>query len=90
MKYLRREGKFRKDLKRAGGRGYDLARLFAVLTLLAQGEILPSSAHPHLLHGEWKGYWECHIAPDWLLIYKVTDDEVILARTGTHADLFRE
>jgi hypothetical protein len=38
--------------------------------------------------GEWKGYWDCHVEPDWLLIYKVTDDEVRLARTGTHADLF--
>ncbi|MGD0023228.1 MAG: type II toxin-antitoxin system YafQ family toxin [Xanthobacteraceae bacterium] len=43
---------------------------------------------PHPLKGDWKGYWECHISPDWLLIYKVTDEEVLLARTGTHADLF--
>ena len=47
--------------------------------------------HPRVripLKGEWKGYWECHIASNWLLIYKLTDDEVLLARTGTHADLF--
>jgi mRNA interferase YafQ len=51
---------------------------------------LPASNRPHRLKGEWKGYSECHVGPDWLLIYKVTDDEVRLARTGTHADLFEE
>lgn len=45
---------------------------------------------PHQLKGEWKGFWECHIGPDWLLIYKPTADEILLARTGTHSDLFKE
>jgi hypothetical protein len=49
---------------------------------------LAAACRPPPLKGEWKGYWECHVAPDWLLIYKVTNDEVRLARTGTHADLF--
>jgi mRNA interferase YafQ len=48
-----------------------------------------AATRPHPLRGEWKGYWECHVAPDWLLIYKVSEDEVALARTGTHADLFQ-
>ncbi len=43
---------------------------------------------PHPLKGEWKNYWDCHIDPDWLLIYRITENEVLLARTGTHADLF--
>jgi mRNA interferase YafQ len=55
-----------------------------VLTNFGIGPLV--RAHP--LKGEWRGYWECHVAPDWLLIYKMTDEEVLLARTGTHADLF--
>ena len=89
MRALRFGGAFRGDLKRIVKRGYDRACLDSVTeTLQLQGS-LPSSVHPHPLKGEWKGYWECHIAPDWLLIYKVSEDEVLLARTGTHADLFR-
>jgi mRNA interferase YafQ len=49
---------------------------------------LPPSYHPHRLSREWSGVWECHIEPDWLLIYAVTDREVILIRTGSHRDLF--
>jgi mRNA interferase YafQ len=88
MKALRREGRFNKDMKRLMRRGYDLARLVTILHALTGKPELPFSARPHLLQGEWFGYWECHIAPDWLLIYRVSDGEVVLARTGTHADLF--
>ncbi len=88
MKAIRREGRFRKDLKRVTRRGYNLSHLFAILTLLVNDEPLPSSANPHPLRGDYIGYLECHIQSDWLLVYKVTDDEVVLARTGTHADLF--
>jgi mRNA interferase YafQ len=90
MRALRRSGAFDRDVKRLARRGYDLPRLTIAMAAIQQGEALPSSMRPHLLKGEWKGYWECHIQPDWLLIYKVTPDEVLLARTGTHADLFRE
>jgi mRNA interferase YafQ len=79
---------FRKDVKRAHRRGLDLDKLSSVITKLQRGEPLPPSNSAHPLKGEWKGYWDCHIEPDWLLIYKVTDDDVRLARTGTHADLF--
>ncbi len=79
---------FRKDLKRARRRGYDVAKLVALICKLQLGEALPTANRAHPLKGEWKGYWECHVEPDWLMIYKVTDDEVRLARTGTHADLF--
>ena len=59
-----------------------------VFSLHCRRMSLPASKRAHPLKGAWNGYWECHVEPDWLLIYKVTDDEVRLARTGTHADLF--
>jgi mRNA interferase YafQ len=88
MKSLRLAGAFRRDLKRITRRGYRLDDIEAIVTAIRRGDRLPSSVRVHPLKGEWRGYWECHIAPDWLLIYKVTDDEVLLARTGTHSDLF--
>lgn len=65
-------------------------QLWDVVTLLLEEQPLPSGLQPHLLRGEWAGHWECHIKPDWLLVYQITDDEVVLVRTGTHADLFGE
>jgi mRNA interferase YafQ len=88
MKTLVQSTAFRKDVKRAHKRGLDLDKLFNIIAKLQRGEPLPPFNGAHPLKGEWKGYWDCHIEPDWLLIYKVTDDEVRLARTGTHADLF--
>jgi mRNA interferase YafQ len=70
-------------------RGYDLQKLQAIIVKLQRGEALSPQNRAHPLKGEWKGYWDCHIEPDWLLIYKLTDDELRLARTGTHADLFK-
>ena len=80
--------RFRKDLKRARKRGLPLHRLEAVIDLLLSGNDLPPARRDHALHGDWSGYRECHIAPDWLLIYKRTEDTLFLVRTGTHADLF--
>jgi mRNA interferase YafQ len=88
MKRLVPSGAFRKDLKRVQRRGYRIDKLNAVLTLLQQAKPLPAAARPHKLSGEWQGAWECHIAPDWLLIYDFDESEVELLRTGTHADLF--
>jgi mRNA interferase YafQ len=88
MKALRFAGAFRKDLKRISRRGYHLGALEAVIDRLRAGEPLPVSNRAHPLQGDWKGYWDCHIGSDWVLIYKVTKEEVLLARTGTHADLF--
>jgi mRNA interferase YafQ len=90
MRQFRRSGAFERDIKRIARRGYDLDRLAAVLALLQRGETLPASMRPHQLKGEWKGFWECHVGSDWLLIYKPTADEILLARTGTHSDLFKE
>ena len=89
MKAVRFSGAFTKDLKRIVKRGYDRQRLKSIIDALREGSALPAAAHPHPLRREWKGFWECHVAPGWLLIYKVTEDEVALARTGTHADLFK-
>ena len=89
MRALRWWGAYRKDIKRLVKRGYDLSTLYLIIELLRGKEsTLPPAARPHKLSGEYAGLWECHIGHDWLLIYNLTDKEVLLARTGTHADLF--
>ena len=79
---------FKRDLKRAHKRNYDLRKLAVVIEALAQGESLPARYRNHKLVGNYQGYWECHIAPDWLLVYCYEGEYLNLARTGTHADLF--
>lgn len=69
-------------------RGKDIEDLFAAVDLLAETGELPDTFSPHQLTREWAGAWECHIEPDWLLIYQVTDAEFVLLRTGRHSDLF--
>ncbi len=88
MKATRPQTAFRKDLKRVRKRGYDLDKLEAVIELMRENLPLPPARHDHSLKGEWQDFRECHIEPDWLLIYQITDEHVVLARTGTHADLF--
>ncbi len=88
MRRISQRTEFRNDLKRQKRRGKDIEDLIAVVELLAQDGTLPPGYRPHQLTGEWKGTWECHIESDWLLIYEVTANEVVLIRTGTHADLF--
>lgn len=81
---------FKKDYKMAMKRGRKLELLDKVITTLALGGNLPNENRDHDLHGNWKGYRECHIQPDWLLIYKIEKDVLVLTltRTGTHSDLF--
>jgi len=79
---------FLKQKKRLLKRGKDFSKLDILITCIQKGKLLPVSARSHKLSGEWDGFWECHIEPDWLLIYDVTDEAVLLAGTGTHADLF--
>ena len=79
---------FKKDIKRLQKRGKDLAKIKAVIDLLLAQKPLPEKNRDHPLGGNWAGHRDCHIEPDWLLIYKVLDDEVRLERTGTHSDLF--
>jgi mRNA interferase YafQ len=80
--------RFLKDVKLALRRGKDLKKLEAVILLLANQSGLPANLRDHFLSGEWAHHRECHIAPDWLLIYKIVGDELFLVRTGTHSDLF--
>ena len=91
MKYtIRPTAKFQKDLKRVHRRGYDISLLTDVIKKLADGEPLPQKNKDHALIGNYVGCRECHITPDWLLIYEVDHGELILylTRTGTHSDLF--
>ena len=85
-----RSSQFKRDVKRAGRRGKDLAKLRELLTSLIQQEPLPARNLDHPLRGIWRGYREAHIEPDWLLIYRVVGNELRLVRTGSHSDLFRE
>jgi len=77
-----------RDMKRLERRGIDMGPLFQIISLLCQGGNVPPQCRPHKLHGEWVGCWECHVGNDWLLVYIATDTDVILYRTGSHADLF--
>lgn len=91
MKYeIESTGRFKKDLKVVIKRGYNMALLQAVIDLLASGFPLPEKHKDHALTGNWSNYRECHITPDWLLIYKIENDILVLTltRTGTHSDLF--
>ena len=89
MKYVvKPTARFQKDLKRVQRRGYDLDLLKVVISKLAQGETLDQKYRDHELAGEYAGSRECHITPDWLLIYEIYEDQLILylTRTGTHSD----
>ena len=85
-------GKFRRDYQRAYKRGYNLDLLEAVVEVLASGEQLSDKYRDHILTGNWFGYRECHVTSDWLLIYKIEENLLILtlARTGSHSDLFKK
>ena len=90
MYSIRPTTKFQRDLKRIEKRGYNISLLTEVIKKLANGEQLPEKNKDHNLQGEYTGCRECHITPDWLLIYEIAGDELILylTRTGTHSDLF--
>ncbi len=91
MKYeIVPSNQFRKDLKLAVKRGYDLNKIKNIIERLANGEILEAKYRDHLLTGDYGGFRECHIQPDWLLVYQIDNGQLVLflARTGTHSDLF--
>jgi mRNA interferase YafQ len=79
---------FKKDIKRMRKRGKDLEKIKAVIDLLVAEEPLPPKNRDHKLGGNWIGRRDCHIEPDWILIYKLTEGELLLERIGTHSDLF--
>ena len=83
-------GQFKKDYKLAMKRNRNIDKLDDVIRMLADGKALPQSMCDHSLTGKFKGFRECHIEPDWLLIYMIRSDVLILtlARTGSHSDLF--
>jgi len=91
MKYeIKRTSQFKKDYKAMVKRSMKMSELNAIIGLLAEGTTLPAKNRDHALSGDYSGFRECHIAPDWLLIYLVTEDTLILTltRTGSHSDLF--
>jgi mRNA interferase YafQ len=88
MRRIAQRKQYRADVKRQKRRGKDIEELLAAVQLLVEQGVLPAAYLAHRLSGEWRSVWECHIEPDWLLIYTVTSEEALLLRTGTHADLF--
>ena len=81
---------FERDLRRAKKQNKDLEKLEGVVNALQAQETLPARCRPHPLRGNWAGFWDCHIGPDWLLLYRLTEKELILVRTGSHSELFGE
>ncbi|MBI1389250.1 MAG: type II toxin-antitoxin system mRNA interferase toxin, RelE/StbE family [bacterium] len=88
MLTLKAASTFLKDLKRAARRGKDIGKLERIVERLQRQKALPEACHDHKLSGEWSNHRECHIEPDWLLIYRVSREDLILERTGSHSDLF--
>lgn len=88
MRRIAQQAQFKRDLRRQRRHGKAVEELIAAVEILAEVGALPDGYRPHQLSGEWKGVWECHIEPDWLLIYELTPNEVLLIRTGTHSELF--
>lgn len=82
------ENTFKKDIKRLQKRGKNLNKLKTVIDKLLDNQELETKYKDHALSGNWKGYRDCHIEPDWLLIYKITETNLFLVRTGSHSDLF--
>jgi mRNA interferase YafQ len=89
MKKLYQTTQFGRDVKRIRKRGMDFGKLQEVVRLLANGVALPPKHRDHPLIGQWAPARDCHVEPDWILIYTVDSDSLRLERTGTHADLFR-
>lgn len=91
MKYtLRFTGEFKRSLKRCLKRGCNEVLLVEALNILVNTGQLPAKYDPHKLHGNYEGYWECHLTSDWLLVWMQDDRELVLimTNTGTHSDLF--
>ena len=80
---------FKRQLKSYQKKRYNMQTFQTVLVSLAQEETLPAKYKDHALSGNWQGHRECHIGPDWLLIYKVTEENLVLVATGSHDELFR-
>ena len=88
MLEIRDKRQFRKDYKKLKSSGKDLSKLAVVIDTLASEEPLAFQYRDHALAGNYIGCRECHIAPDWLLIYQITETDLILLRPGSHSELF--
>jgi len=90
MRRLEVTSKFKKDARLAVRRGLDISKLNRIIDLLRDGIVLPDECRDHWLYGQYSDHRECHIEPDWLLIYRINDDGLVLTavRTGSHSDLF--
>jgi mRNA interferase YafQ len=86
---IRRTSQFKRDVKRVQRAGKDMLKLKTVIESLVTGDELAPRYRDHVLVGQYKGTRECHIEPDWLLIYELGESEIVLIRTGSHSDLFR-
>lgn len=89
MKAVRRTRQFKRDVKRMQRQGRDMHKLRRPLETLVKGESLAAKHRDHVLVGQYTGTRECHLEPDWLLIYELGETEIVLIRTGSHSDLFR-
>lgn len=89
MRKIHRTSQFKKDVKRMGKSGKKFEDFKEVISIIAEGDALEAKYRDHILTGQYKGSRECHIEPDWLLVYELTKTELILVRTGTHSDLFK-
>jgi mRNA interferase YafQ len=85
---LRTTTAFERDLRRVNKQGKDLDKLETIVNTLQDRGELPARCRPHSLRGIWAGHRDCHVEPDWLLLYRVTNEALILVRTGSHAELF--
>ena len=90
MKHVSQTKQFARDIKRMKKRGKDLEKLKPIVKKLAHGKLLPPKNKDHALVGSWKPSRDCHIEPDWLLIYTSNEESLRLERTGTHSDLFKK
>ena len=88
MRTIRYLGQFKKDAKLLIKRGYAMNKLQTVIEKLAHEEVVEPRYRDHPLHGKYEGARDCHISPDWILIYAIVGNELRLIRTGTHSDLF--
>lgn len=89
MRQVRTTGQFERDYAHTIKRGKKLEKLDDVMMMLITGQSLPPKYRDHALKGDFKGFRDCHIEPDWLLIYKIDADVITFARTGTHSDIFK-
>jgi len=86
---IRRTKRFKRDIKRVLRGGKEIEKILGIINILSKGQTLPPECKDHPLMGEYKGKCDCHIEPDWILIYSSRNNELVLYRTGSHSELFK-